>query len=231
MATLKQFTDRVRMYVGGIPELTMREFVIEAAREFCEKSLYLRKDTAVQDIVSGSSFYTPTAIADLDIVAAIRVEDSTKIVDPRSEDQLDNEWPKLNWRYPYYSTGTYLSTPWRTMTGPQAVFYYHPDVNTIRLVPVPDTTKTGGLFIRIAAKPSRTATTIDDLLYNEWLDEIARGAVGLLQRIDNRPWTSVRSADRHLKYFENGYNEARSRVNRSNNRNTKGIGRSRAYYR
>ena len=230
MATISSFTPKVLRKVPGCPEFLIEEAIIDALIDFCEGSLYWQADLTAIDIVSGTSTYTPTTPTDTLMVTVVKAFDEGQPIELKSEDSLDRDWPKLNWRYPYYTHDSGLSTPWRSVTSSQADFIYMPTPRTVRLVGIPDTSKTGGLTLKVALKPTRTATTVDDVLYDEWYEEIAMGAAGKLQVMEGKAWTMLGVGTANLIGFEAAIRKARGKVNRSHIRNTSAVGRTRGYY-
>lgn len=64
----------------------------------------------------------------------------------------------------------------------------------------------GVLNVWAAFQPARTATTVEDFLYNDYLEVIADGAKGLLFGLMAKPWTNGELA----QYFTGLYKKGRS---------------------
>ncbi len=64
------------------------------------------------------------------------------------------------------------------------------DTTTLTIIPVPTTQRNDWMFMEIATKPTRTATTVDDLLYTDYIEGIAGGAVARICQMPDQPWSN-----------------------------------------
>ena len=82
-----------------------------------------------------------------------------------------------------------------------------PDV--VRLYPIPDKTEPRMLTMRVATRPSRNATYVDDVLFENWSEAIVWGAAERLHGLPNQPYTNqLRETTAHA-IFRGWVNRAR----------------------
>ena len=90
---------------------------------------------------------------------------------------------------------------WRAETGePRAIFQPTPGV--VDFYPRPAGTDSYNIFMRIAYAPLRSATTVDDTVYEAWQEEIAAGALSRLMMIPNKVWTNADGATQYGNMFK-----------------------------
>lgn len=87
-------------------------------------------------------------------------------------------------------------------------YFYCPDTATVALSWDPAAAVPNGLVIKAALKPTTTATTVPDVLFNDWRMAIEDGAVGRLMLIPGKDWTNEQSAAIYLARFEAKKREA-----------------------
>jgi hypothetical protein len=92
------------------------------------------------------------------------------------------------------------------------------DERSISVFPIPKETASNSLTMRVALKPSRSAATFDDVLFEDYAEVIASGAKYRLLSMANKPWTNGPASAANLTAFMSGVNAARSRAIRGNSR-------------
>jgi hypothetical protein len=85
--------------------------------------------------------------------------------------------------------------------------------NEVTLVPKPDKAITGALTGLLAFAPTRKSTTIIDYVYEDYAEEIARGAASKLLVIPNQQWSDLKTALLYRKQFTSDMANARAHVN------------------
>jgi hypothetical protein len=89
--------------------------------------------------------------------------------------------------------------------GTPRVYYQRlPTDVTIYLYPTPDRSITEGVYIKAAYLPTRTATTVDDVLFDSYAEAIAAGAVSTLMALPGQSFTSQSGAEANSKRYESG---------------------------
>ena len=86
------------------------------------------------------------------------------------------------------------------------------------VAPVPNETKASGLLLRVALKPTHTATSCDDDVMNDYRDTIINGTIFRLLRLPGREWTDYAGAQVYATLFNEGLGEAEKRGRQSASR-------------
>ena len=128
-------------------------------------------------------------------------------LDPISPDDLDSEFNNSEYAYVGANWRTDLNLPTR---------YYFVDDSTIGLALAPDAT--GALRINAALKPTRTAATFPDWIYQRYSETIAHGAKGRLMLVAGKPYTNKQAGAYHMQQFYGGVSEAMIRAARGSSR-------------
>lgn len=198
MAAITAFFPEVLPYVPSCPTPIAANAVRNAIAQFCQESSWWTYTPAAIDIVSGTSEYalTPPAGALVSELLWVAFNDTPLV--PKTEVQLDA-----------------VGSDWKNESG-DPVYYTQLSPRLIRLVPTPSSALTGGLKLRYALKPTPTATTVDDVVFEEWHEDIAAGALARLLEIKDKPWTSPTEAERQLGIFLAGIQKAKTRATQSN---------------
>lgn len=213
------FTDldgEVLSEVPGADAVLIQRSFRRAARRFCAETEVLRTTTATPlDLVADQAEYTIPAVANREIVRIVRgglLWGSQTYPTHRTEDQLDREERQGQTPSRYFLPDTeaeaarlgMLTTPWRILTGSPPVFYYQPQPNTVRLVPIPNVAMTQQLTITYALKPAREATEVDDFIVENWYETLVHGAIGELLSIKQKPWSNIKLAKDYIAMFDDG---------------------------
>jgi len=214
MATLTGLLPQVLPECPGVPRPVALNAVRNAAREFCERSLYWQADHAPITTVtdeSGTGEYTLTMPTGAQLVS---------VLDPIHH----NNYPV------YQKTERWLEenqVTWRTKVGDQANWWHYAGVNIVRLVPYPTTAQTNSLLISMALKPDTTSDELDDRTNNDWYEHIASGAKARLMLMPNKQWSDEKLAEINLAIFNQGISDAFSKAisgfqNQKADRNNRG---------
>lgn len=204
MATLSNFYPYILPHVNGCPEIVVDVNLRSAIIEFCEKSLILQRDHDPVTVVKNISDYDfETPISDHIVVKILRAFHKGQSLSPISPDDIND--PTIYNRFANDDNST--------LTGaPKNIF--QKDERTFTLFPIPDETKASSLTMRIAMKPSRSATTMQDVLYEDYAEPIASGTLSRLMLTPNKPYTNTQLAVAHQSLFVGGINKAKQLANR-----------------
>jgi hypothetical protein len=71
----------------------------------------------------------------------------------------------------------------------------------VSIFPAPDEAVAGAVTIKAALVPTRTATTVADILFTDYCEDIAAGAIGRLMLMPNQPFSSPAAATPYLARF------------------------------
>lgn len=189
-------------FVPGAPEPMVDLALLWAVNEFLGATHMLRDDTQpALDAVAGTASYVavpPDANHVVHTVLSVRFND--KPVTFKAEDAMDLEWvengtqTRLLTLYGSNFYGPNRSDDWRAYTVTDPVFYYLKLPNTIRFIGIPDTDQAGAITYTTALKLPPAATDLDDFVYDNYYETLARGAVAYLQAMPRKPWSDPTAA-------------------------------------
>lgn len=175
MKALSAFFPRILPYLPGCPEPLAAQVLIDAAIEFCDSSLVLRQNLDTFNTVVGRVQYdldAPSAQHDINRVMGVTL-DGKELVAGMSE-ALRGDMPTA----PAKPRGFYTD---RT----DSVF-------TLMLSPPPD--KVYSVLVNVTLSPARTATQLDDDLYNTWINPIVSSAIAQAMQIPGQPFSNPAQA-------------------------------------
>jgi hypothetical protein len=170
--------------------------------EFCEKSLILQVDHDPVTIVAGQVDYDLEPPRDTLIVKIQKVFYKEYEIEPMSPDEVMSA--------SLYNRNFPDANPEK---GPPKL-YTQKDARTFSVYPVPQDTERLALTLRVALKPTRSATQIDDLIFEEYAETIGNGAISRLCLSPKKPYTNPQIAAIKQAQFAAGLNVARQRANR-----------------
>lgn len=200
MALYEDFFPYVMPDVIGAPEPLVVQAVRNACIEFCEKSLILTRDHDPITVVSG--------IIDYDLEPP-----TGYIVVKVQKAWLDNN--PLNPLVPDFvkdaSVYNRLFSSYQAQTSTPSAFLQK-DARSISIWPVPDQQYKNGLTMRVALKPSRASTEIEDEVFEDYAEAIGQGAMYRLQASVGKAYTNSEMAGVNKGLFEMAINVARQRA-------------------
>ena len=161
MVPVSSFLSRLLPYVIGCPEPLAQQALVDAAIEFCDHTLIVTTDLDPVSVVKGVRQYEMELPAQTGLSQVLRVwMDGTML-------------------------GPVPSTEVQSVDAPEGtpLYYYTRDrdeVLNLTLYPSPDKDIPNGLIVRVATRPTRTATQLHSALFNEWVDVIVESALARL---------------------------------------------------
>lgn len=217
MATaISTLFSRLAPHLPGCPEPTIQQAVLDAAIDFCaETRIY---NTFVQfGSTAGLQSYTLPAPTDSDeeIHTIMNVWWKTRHLGAAADYLID---------YPQ----TLFSTSFSTQEKGDPRRWMRAQNGSFTVYPVPTAAVADGFTIQYAMKPRLTATTIPDLLIDQWRDAIISGALARLRSIPAKQWTAPAQMDAAM--FNLGRARAKAVARQGQNGspmrvNTRGFGR------
>ena len=183
MATFSSLIKEVAPYVPMCPDSVIEQHLRSATIELCEKSKAYVHDLDTMATISGVYEYEFDQPTGTDVHQILYMTYDGRDMDPISPRSLELNYPD-----------------WRDRTGNPHV-YLQKSPDTFWVVPVPSSTKSDGLIISVALKPSRTSNNINTNFSNDYRDGIIYGALYRLLRMPNREWTDVGAAQEYLFQF------------------------------
>lgn len=208
MAAYDDFMPYVLPEVPGAPEPIVTQHIRSACIDFCEKSLILTRDhdpiTLVEKIVD-YDLEPPTGYI---VVKVMKAWLENQELTPLAPDFV-REASVYNRLF-----SSYESAPDR----PRA--YLQKDERSISVWGVPDKNYANGLTLRVALKPSRASTTIENVVFEDYAEVIAHGALYRLMISPGKSYTNPEMAAVHKNLFDQGINVARQRATHGQVRST-----------
>lgn len=179
MKPLSAFYPRILPYLPGCPEPIVDQVLVNAAIEFAENSLTIRQNLDSFNTVIGVDQYDldpPSNHHDINRVMSVAV--NGKELAPGMAEVIRND----------------LQTATAT---PRGFFTDRTDNTfTLRLSPPPD--KVLPVVVAVTLRPARSATYLDDDMYNIWIDPIVSGAIARAMQIPDQPYTNFARANELL---------------------------------
>jgi hypothetical protein len=187
------FYPYVLPMLPGCPTPVLDQGIRASAIEFCRNTNIIQTMLTPVDVVAGTTDYTVTMpVAGTNLAQVLKVWYDGNVLTPANTDMIDNV---AAWR------GNFADVTVDS-DAPQWYFQKVPTVPIITLYPVPAVNLTGGLTIRAASKPNHTATTLDDILFEDWVEAIAAGAIVRIGAMPDKAYTLNADA---LQYWERVY--------------------------
>lgn len=171
MVNLSAFFPRLIPYAPGAPEPLAQQALLDAAIEFCDRSLVVTQMLDPITLSVGTNSVELEAPTGLRVASVLRVWFDEQLLGPQ----------------PYAQAATlpsYNSTP------TQYYGEFIDEIYSLTVVPAPDKLVRSGLKVRVALKPTRTATQVPDILFDHYAQSIVYGALGNLLAIPDQPFSN-----------------------------------------
>jgi hypothetical protein len=245
MAT-REFTSLLSRFlpsVPGCPQPMAVEQIRRAAIRTCERTLAWRYTPATSRVLPGVHEYAYTKAPSTDVCAVFRALVNDCPLEVLSlEAALDRypEWadlysgvsvadlwsetPPASWGDKVYNEdlfneGSAFVLPEAVVAAaaqPRIFTQLNPDKYVI--LPLPDNDEVYTLRIFLALKPSRTATDMDEGVFNDLEDAILHAALQETLVMPNVAWSDRQLATYHAKQYLAAVSERRARANHGNAR-------------
>jgi len=190
--SVDKFTSRIAGRVQGAPSETIRQALIDATSEFCEKSRIWNEIQDAQIVVNGVSDYEvdlPSRAKPLSIETVWCGQRPLRAV---TMGQLQTLLPD-----------------WQTAVGTEPLYYNSAfDWNTFRVYPMPLDVVGAQLRIKGSFQPSEDADTLPDFLWERWRTALTAGALALLQTQFGKAWFNLQQADINRTIFTSQIGDA-----------------------
>lgn len=184
MATaLTTLVGRVVLQAPGLADPAAEMHLLDTAIDFCRDTLPVVEDLAPVSVTAGDATYTLSVDTERRVVKVMRLKLGDLTLEPVAPDVLPNDWQDA------------VGTP---------THYFQRNETDLVLYPAPDAN--GTLVVTAALAPTRTATTLDDLLADRWLDGLVAGALERALLTPGQPYTDPGRA----AYFRNEYGRAKA---------------------
>lgn len=185
MTPISSFRPRVAARIPSASDPLIDLAVLDACIDFCEQSRAVRGMLDTFTTTAGTSEYDLLAVNEQAVSRILRVwVDDTEI-----GGMDDNNTP---------------SPTYQTQSTPQA--FSNPEPEVLALHPTPDKAYT--INLRVALRPTRSATQVRDELFERHVETIVNGALARLYSMPGEPFFNTQLASAHAAGFKIGINAA-----------------------
>lgn len=172
-------------HIPGVPEVSMRQALAASAAEFLGRTHLWREQLDPQTVTPGEATYTLFADAVVESILWARLDGSD-----------------------LYPTDVRV-VPALPVAPGRPTHYWRASDTAITLYPTPNAP--GELDALVALKPTRSASGIEDWIYETWADTIVDGAIWNLANIPHKSWSNLERAQYHKARFDRAAVNARVR--------------------
>jgi hypothetical protein len=191
------FLPEVMPYVHDVPEVVAVQAIRNACIEFCQETHYLQENLDPITGINGIGDYDLDANdSNYKVVEIMQAYYGDQLLIPKAQEELNQIYRTSNWEdlkgNPYY--------------------YFRTRAGVMRLVTKPILTEANKLKVKAAIAPRRASTTVDEELFERFLETIAHGARARLYNTPNQPYYDPKTAMEYTKRFNDELAEVRTRV-------------------
>ena len=191
------FLPEVMPYVHDVPEIVAVQAIRNACIQFCEETHYLQENLDPITGLKGIGLYDLDATdSNYKVVEIMQAYYGDQLLIPKAQEELNQIYRTSNWDdlegNPYY--------------------YFRTRAAEVRLVTKPMKTEPNKLKVKAAIAPKRASTTVDEELFERFLEYIAHGARARLYNTPNQPYYDPKTAMEYTKRFNDEMAEVRTRV-------------------
>lgn len=199
MTSHTSFLDYVLPHVPGCTNEMALQEIKNTIIDFCEKSLILQTDLDPITTIPNLADYDLEPDGDYLVVKIMKMWFKGVPLDPRALDEI-------------YTPSAFNTKSGALVEKSDPRFYYQKDARTFSVYPIPNERDVSSITTRVALKPTRSAQTIDDLIFEEYAEIVGHGAVTRLALSPGKPYSSGQVAATHLQLYTAGLNVARQRA-------------------
>lgn len=186
----------VLVHTPEVPDMLAERQLVLTTKEFCNKTKYWREDLAPLYLIANIDTYRLITPPDSIIYELVFISHA-------SGGRLTVTTPhKLLTEDP----------TWRDRTGNPPTHFFRDGTDEVRLYPVPSANEAGTVIPRAVLTPSNDATTLPDVVLNDYYDAIVSGAVARLQRMPGKEWTQPKYSAAHEAAFQTAVMNASARA-------------------
>lgn len=200
MALYEDFFPNVLYDVPGAPEPVVVNAIRNACIEFCEKSLVLVRDHDPITLIANKVDYDLEPPGGYVVVKVQKAWLEHSPLDPMAPDVVKDA-AVYNRLFSSYIAAS--STPRA---------YLQKEERTISVWPMPEKKYQNGLTLRVALKPTRASTEVEDVILEDYAEIIAAGALARLMASPGKAYTNTEFAGVNQAKFISGINVARGRA-------------------
>jgi hypothetical protein len=199
MTNHTSFLDYVMPHVPGCTKAMALLEIKNTIIDFCEKSLIIQTDhdpiTAIANVMD-YDFEPPTGKL---VVKIMRAWYKGVELDPQAIDTVST--PSI-----FNQSSGYIVD----RGDPRQML--QKDARSFSVYPIPKETAANAITMRVALKPTRTATSIDDFIYEDYAEVIGSGAIARLALSPGKPYSNTQLAMARNALYISGLDVARDRA-------------------
>lgn len=210
MKSYSLFLDYVLPHVPGCTEEMALLEIKNTVIDFCEKSLILQEDHDPITVTTNVNDYDLEPPRDRLVVKIMSAWFKGTALDPTAPDEVQT--PSI-----------YNQDSGALVNQGDPRFYIQKDARSFSVYPIPDKTSANAITMRVALKPTRSATSIDDIIYEEYAEIVGRGAVSRLALSPGKPYSNPQLASVSNAFYVAGLNVARDRAQKGYVRSSKQV--------
>jgi hypothetical protein len=168
----------------------------DACIEFCKESLIWREQMDPISTIKGEGVYELDVPTNTHLTNVVDLYYEQRRLEKKSVSEIAAKYDR----------------DWMLREGTPIVFTML-NPNEVTLVPKPDKAIGGALTGMLSFTPTRKSTAVIDYVFEDYAEEIARGAASKLMLIPNQSWTDAATALGYRKQFLSDCANARAHVN------------------
>jgi len=196
MLNLDVFLPRLLPSVNGCPEPLARQALLDSAIEFCEETGVVRVTTDPVTTLSGVASYDIDLPTNQKVVQVQRAWYGSRELIAAPASQVS-------------AVAAYVSDPSDPLDQ-EPVYFHEATPGSINLYPTPGAEANANLVFRVSTKPARSATSMENVLFEDWAETLVAGALRRLHGTPDTPFFSDGAAARQHALFQLGISRARS---------------------
>lgn len=206
MKSVNSFLPYVMPFVMACPKTVARRAVIDSAIEFCERSGIVRQTLDPVSVYANQPYIDLSAPGQQDVAMVLRAWYRGAEMQPAA---LAHVNAVQAWRQ---------DVPGVTLRTGDPSEYFESAGRQLGLYPVPAADLASAITVRVSLRPKRAATQLDDVLYDNWVEAIAAGALLRLHGTPGQAYTDMAQASRRQSEFLAAAGRARGEAERGRTR-------------
>lgn len=182
MRKVADFLPFVLPFVPGCSNPQAKQAIVSACIEFCEQSM-IAQNIQTETVVSGTMDYDVEVPAQMSLVRVMQVFYKGARLKPRSREMVVNPMALRAESIDDVTIQTGTPFEW---------FIRAPEDEVVTVYPRPDAlaASTGGLTIVSALQPAVGATSVPDVLFDNYAEDIGFGAVARLVAVPGQSFSA-----------------------------------------
>lgn len=202
MTSYDAFLPRILIDAYGCPEIVAIQAIRDSVIEFCVRSNFIQRDHDPITVIAGLSDYDLEPPSGQLVIKIQKCWFKTSELSPIAPDYVSTP--------AFYNAGIPENAP--LLATPLS--FTQKDERTFSIYPAPKDTVANALTLRVSLKPTRSSTTCEDSIFEDYAETIAHGALSKLLASPGKAYMNVAAAGMHGTAFNSGINEARQRASR-----------------